>query len=305
MILHNFEEMRAALPQGESRRTVAVACAHDRTTLEAILQCESLGALRTILVGDPEKIGVLLEALGKSPSDYIIRAAADDAGAAQKAVAAVRTGEADFLLKGKLDTSVLLKAVVNRETGLYTGRLMSHLAFLELPNYHKLIVLTDSGMILQPDLAQLKGILKNAVNALGQMGYICPKAGILAAVEKVNPKMSATLMAQELCACREKGEINGCILEGPVSYDILMSKTIAEKKGFVSEVAGDADIMLVTDMTTGNILGKALTVSAGAKMAGIISGAAAPIALTSRGSSQAEKVNSILLAAACCERRVG
>lgn len=302
MILHDFGEMIRSLPKGEALRIAAVACAHDRSTLKAVVECGKLGAIRAVLVGEAEKIRTILQELDEDPDRYEIIPAEDASKASALAVAQVRDGKADFILKGKVDTSILLKAVVNREEGLYAGRLMSHLAFLQIPNYHKLIVLTDSGMVLEPTLEQMVEIIKNAVDALASMGYNTPKIGVLAAVEKVDPKMRATVLADELVKMNARGEIADCVIAGPVSYDILMSKAIAEKKAYQSEVVGDADIMLVSDMTVGNILGKALTVSAGSKMAGIIVGAKAPIALTSRGSSPEEKINSTLLAAACCRK---
>lgn len=193
----------------------------------------------------------------------------------------------------------MLKAVVAEESGLRTGRLMSHLAFLKIPNYHKMIVLTDSGMVLYPNLQQKKQIIENAVENLRNMGYDTPKVGVLAAVEKVNPKQPETVDAAELTEMNRRGEIQNCIVEGPLSYDILMSRESARKKGFTGELVGDPDILVVPDMPCGNILGKALLFSAEADMAGLIVGAKAPIALTSRGATEKEKRQSLLLAAAC------
>lgn len=149
---------------------------------------------------------------------------------------------------------------------------MSHLAFLKIPNYHKIIVLTDSGMVLYPTLEQKKEIIENAVENLHNMGYECPKVGVLAAVEKVNPKQPETEDAAKLTQMSRDGEIKGCIVEGPLSYDILMSKESAHKKGFDSELVGDPDVLVVPNMPCGNILGKALLFSAGADMAGLIVG---------------------------------
>ena len=291
MVFHNFTELKASLGQ-QQKRTAAVVCAHDETTLKALEQCRE--QINAVLIGDEKKIRQLTDL------PYEIIPEEDMLAAAHKGVGLVREGRADFLLKGKLDTSLILKAVVDKEHGLRTGRLMSHLAFLELPGYHKLVVLTDSGMVIRPDLAQKKEILLNAVDTLQKMGYEEPKAGLLAAVEKVNPKMPETLDAEELTRLNREGKLKGCYVEGPLSYDILMSPESAKKKGYESRIVGDADILMVGDMATGNILGKALTITAKGKMAGIIVGAGAPVALTSRGSKLEEKVNSILLAAAGC-----
>lgn len=292
MVFHNFTELKASLSQ-QKKRTAAVVCAQDETTLKALEQCKE--QVNAILIGEKKKIQELTDL------PYEIVDEEDLLTAAQKGVQLVREGRADFLVKGKLDTSVILKAVVNKEHGLRTGRLMSHLAFLELPGYNKLVVLTDSGMVIRPNLEQKKEILQNAVETLQKMGYEEPKVGLLAAVEKVNPQMPETLDAKELTTWNREGKIEGCYVEGPLSYDILMSPESAKKKGYESEIVGDADILMVGDMATGNILGKALTVTAKGKMAGIIVGAGAPVALTSRGSKLEEKVNSILLAAAGCK----
>lgn len=291
MVFHNFTELKASLGQQE-KRTAAVVCAHDETTLKALERCRE--QVNAVLIGDEKKIRELTDL------PYEIIPEEDMLTAAHKGVGLVREGRADFLLKGKLDTSLILKAVVHKEHGLRTGRLMSHLAFLELPGYDKLAVLTDSGMVIRPDLEQKKEILQNAVDTLRKMGYEEPKAGLLAAVEKVNPQMPETLDAKELTRLNREGRIKGCYVEGPLSYDILVSPESAKKKGYESRIVGDADILMVGDMATGNILGKALTVTAKGRMAGIIVGAKAPVALTSRGSKLEEKVNSILLAAAGC-----
>ncbi|HZW49302.1 MAG TPA: bifunctional enoyl-CoA hydratase/phosphate acetyltransferase [Bacillota bacterium] len=300
MAFHTFTELIHFAASGQTKKTVAAVCPDDSVTLQAIYDCWQQDFLHLTLIGEEKKIRKLWLALGGNLQDVQIIDTTDSVMAAQRAVAEIRAGRADFLMKGNLDTAVLLKAVVDKENGLRSGRLMSHLAFLQIPDYHKLIVLTDSGMVLKPELAQKKEILLNAVQALHFLGYECPKVGILAAVEKVNLKMQETMDAAALTAMNRSGELPGCLVEGPISYDILMSREIADKKGYFSPVVQDADIMLVSDMTTGNILGKALTVSAKALMAGLIVGARVPIALTSRGAHLEEKINSLILAAICC-----
>ncbi len=302
MVFKNFDELTSALPKGDARKTGVVVSAHDKTTLFATAHCRKTADLGFILVGDEAKIAEILETIGESKSDYQIINETDDAEASKISVSLVRDGKADFIVKGKLDTSVILKAVVNKTDGLYAGRLMSHLAFQKIPNYDKLIVLTDSGMVTLPTKEQLVEIIKNAVDALTAMGYENPMCAILSAAEKVNPKVPASVIAGEIAKMNSDGEITGCHIEGPVSYDILMCPEIAEKKGYSGKISGNADIMIVPDMAMGNVLGKALTITAGGKMAGIIVGAKAPIALTSRGSTDEEKINSILLAATCCTK---
>lgn len=300
MVLHNFEELISSIGKLEKRRTAVVVCADDPVTLEAVMNCRDKGLINPILVGESGKIETLLKDFGMNLEEIEVINETNPEEAAKTGVRLVREAKANFLMKGKLETSTLLKAVVAKDTGLGTGRLMSHLAFLEIPNYHKLVVLTDSGMVIRPSFEQKIEIINNAVDTLSVMGYRKPKIGFLTAVEKENPKMPETIEAAELVKLNRKGGIGDCYLEGPVSYDILMNRDSAKKKGFSSPVVGDADILFVADMATGNILGKALSVSAEAKMAGIIVGASVPIALTSRGAQVEEKINSMLLAAYCC-----
>ncbi len=300
MVFKDFEELEKSF-HAASKKTVAVAAAQDRSALTAVSRCKKEGLLDAVLIGDAALIREEIKAFDGSLDDCEIIDAKTLPEAAQKTCQCVAAGKADFILKGKIDTGVLLKEVVKEENGLRTGKLMSHLAFLKIPNYHKLIVLTDSGMVLYPTLEQKKEIIENAVESLCNMGYDLPKVGLLAAVEKVNPKQPETVDADALTQMYRCGELKNCMVEGPLSYDILMSKESAKKKGFDSALVGDADILVVPNMPCGNILGKALLFSAGADMAGMIVGAKVPIALTSRGATEKEKRQSLLLAAACAK----
>ena len=201
-------------------------------------------------------------------------------------------------MKGKMQTSDLLKQVVNKETGLNMGKVMSHVGLFEVPNYHKLVVLTDGGMLLHPTLEQKAQIVENAVGALNNMGYENPKVAALCAAEKLNEKAPESVDAAALKEMNEKGEIKDCVIEGPISYDIALSKEIADFKGFESPVAGDADVLLVPDMAAGNFIGKSWVIQGGGRMTGLVVGAKAPIVLTSRGSGADEKFYSIVFAAA-------
>lgn len=300
MVFKDFEELEKSF-HAASKKTVAVAAAQDKSALTAVHACRKEGLIDAVLIGDEALIREEIKAFDGDMDDVRIIHADTLEDAAKKTCQCVKNGEADFILKGKIDTGILLKAVVAEENGLRTGKLMSHLAFLKIPNYHKIIVITDSGMVLYPTLEQKKEIIENAVENLRNMGYDMPKVGVLAAVEKVNPKQPETVDAAELTEMNKKGEITDCIVEGPLSYDILMSKESAHKKGFDSELVGDPDILVVPNMPSGNILGKALLFSAEADMAGLIVGAKAPIALTSRGATEKEKRQSLLLAAACAK----
>lgn len=296
-MLRNFDEMVEKVKGLLAKRTVALVAAEDRHALEAVLHAEKEGIVKAILVGDEGKIRELLKDLNAT-GEYEIANEPDSSKAAYKAVELVRENKADFLMKGKIDTAGILKAVVDKERGLGQGRLMSHVAIVEVPTYHKLLVATDGGMVMYPTLDQKKEIINNAVETLLKLGYERPKVGVLAAVEKVNPKMPETVDGDKLKEMNINGEIKNCIVEGPISYDLAIYEEAAKIKGYESQVAGDVDVLVVPDITTGNVLGKALIYSAKGKMAGIVVGAKVPIILTSRGSSAEEKFLSLALAAA-------
>lgn len=298
MIYRNFDELIAKQKARPNAARMAVAAAGDEHTIEAVLHARAEGIVRPILVGDKTLIDAALEHFGQTLPPEDIYDVPDIAEAAKFAVSLVREGKADLLMKGKLDTSVLLRPVVNKETGLGKGGVMSHFTAFQIPNYHKLLVAVDGGMVPYPTLEQKKAIIDNTVGALRAMGYDEVKVGVLACIEKVNPKMPETVEADLLKQMNRRGEIAGCCVEGPISYDCAMSREIADFKGYDSPVAGDADVLVAPNIHAGNIMGKMLTVTAGAKMAGFIVGAKCPIVMTSRGSSPEEKYLSIVLATA-------
>ena len=297
MILKSFDELVGKVKCLPEKRKVALVAAEDKHSLEAVLHAEKEGIVKPILVGDEEKIRKLLKELNAT-DEYEIINEPDSNQAAYKAVKLIRENKADFLMKGKIETAGILKAVVDKEKGLGQGKLMSHFVIVEVPTYHKLLATTDGGMVMYPTLEQKKEIISNAVETLLKLGYERPKVGVLAAVEKVNPKMPETIDADKLKEMNQNGKIENCIVEGPISYDLAIHKEAAEIKGYESEVAGDVDVLIVPNITTGNVLGKSLIYSAKGKMAGIVVGAKAPIILTSRGSSAEEKFLSLVLAAA-------
>jgi phosphate butyryltransferase len=297
MAYTNFQQIIDEIQRSSLTKRLAVAAAHDEQTLEAVFRARRDRIVEPLLFGEPEKIKAISRKLGESIADEAIFPAVDDAEAARLAVAAIRDNRSDILMKGKLDTAVILKAVVNREHGLGKDRIMSMLVFHEMPSYPKLLAVTDGGMCLYPTLEEKKQILINAVEMMTLMGYKNPKVGVLAAIEKVNPKMPETVDADQLKQMNIRGEITDCIVEGPISYDLAMSRESAAIKGFSSPVVGDVDLLVVPEITTGNVLGKCLVYSAGAKMAGIVVGARVPIVLTSRGARSEEKYRSLVLAA--------
>ena len=303
MVIHNFDELIARQKGHGAVVRMAVAAAEDTHTLEAALRARQEGLVRPILTGDPAGIRAALEELGATVPEEDIICAEDPAEAARRAVSLVREGRADFILKGKLDTSLLLRPVVDKSTGLGNGGVMSHIAALEIPGYHKLLFVTDGGMLPYPTLDQKAALIRNAAETLHTLGYDTIKVGVLACIEKVNPKMPETVEADALKEMGLHGEFPGCVVEGPISIDCAVNSETAAFKGFDSPCAGDCDLLLVPNIHTGNIFVKALTEFAGAKFAGFVVGARCPIAMVSRGSSPEEKYLSIVAAGASARNR--
>ena len=293
MYYSSFEEIVSQAEKISSRTVMAVPAA-DEHSIEAALMAAERNIVEPVFIGNVEEINSVLAKNGR-PCRVI--EAPDPAEAAGKAVAMVRSGEAGFILKGNLDTKVILKEVVNKEHGLSTGRIMSHFTIFQIPNYHKLIAIVDGGMMTYPNLEQKADIIRNTVEVFLKLGYEKPKVGVLACVEKLNPKMPETVDGDALKTMCLNGEIENCIVEGPISYDCAVSAELAAFKKYESPCAGDCDILLVPNIHAGNFLGKMITVTAGGQMAGFIVGAKCPIAMTSRGSSIEEKFISIVLAA--------
>lgn len=293
----SFDDLIKKVQNLGSKKKVAVVSAQDEHTLEAVFKAKKDNIVEPILIGNKKKIIEILSRLHESVLEESIINVESDSEAAEKAVELINENKADFIMKGKIQTADLLRAVVNKENGLRTGKVMSHIVIHEIPTYHKLLAVTDGGMMMYPSLDEKKQILENAVSTFLALGYENPKVAVLAAVETVNPKMQESVDADMLKKMNIKGEIKNCIVEGPISYDLTMSKESASIKGFVSPVTGEADIIVVPNITVGNILGKSLVYSAGAKMAGFIVGAKVPIVLTSRGSTSEEKYLSLALSA--------
>lgn len=297
MVIESFEQLRDKV-QAAGRCKVVVIAAHDAHTLEAVLKTREEGILDYILVGKEKEILEIGKSLGHEidPADVIDSQTDEDA--VEKGIQLVREGKADFIQKGLLQTSTLLKGVVDKEKGIRTGKAMSHVALLDVPTYHKILGVTDGGMMMYPDLAKKKDIAINAVEMFRGFGYERPKMAALCAVEVLNPKMQATVDAAELQKMAEAGEIPNCDFTGPISMDLAMSKESAQIKGFDSPVTGEADILLVPSIDVGNIMVKSLLMLGKARMAGCVVGAKCPIALNSRSATFEEKYYS-LLACAC------
>ncbi|MCY9196295.1 phosphate butyryltransferase [Bacillus atrophaeus] len=277
-------------------KTIAVAHAEDSEVMQAVkLAAEHLSS-RFLLVSDGEKLKDLITSHNISSHHIDIIHADTPEESARIAVKSVSSRHADVLMKGNLPTSVLLKAVLNRQDGLRSSHVLSHVAAFEIPGFDRLIYVTDSAMNIAPSLEELRQILLNAVHVARAVGNNNPKAAALAAVETVNPKMEATLHAASLAQMCKRGQIKGCVVDGPFGLDNAVSELAAAHKNITGDVAGRADILLVPSIEAGNILYKSLIYFAKAKVGAAIIGAKAPIALTSRADSAENKLYSLALA---------
>jgi len=249
-----------------------------------------------ILVGPIAKIREIAKKAGIDLGKTRLVDTAHSHASAAKAVELVRQGEAELLMKGSLHSDELLSAVVAKETGLRTGRRISHVFIMDVPTYHKVLVVTDAAINIAPTLEDKADICQNAIDLAVSLGVKKPKIAILAAVETVNSKMQATLDAAALCKMADRGQIKGGLLDGPLAFDNAISKEAARIKGIQSEVAGDPDILLVPDLESGNMLAKQLSFLANADSAGLVLGARVPIILTSRADSVRARIASCAVA---------
>lgn len=276
-------------------KTIAVAVAQDMEVLSAVNGAKNLGIADAILVGDKDEIANVAKNCGIDINKFEVIDIKDKVEACRKAVELVSQGCAHIVMKGLVDTSLILKAVLDEKIGLRTGNVLSHVAVFDVPGYDRLFYVTDAAMNIAPNLEQKKQIIENAVQVANALGNNNPKVAVLAAVEKVNPKMQATLDAAELIKMNEAGEIKGCTLGGPFALDNAVSVEASRHKGIAHPVAGQADILMVPVIEAGNMLYKSLVFFARAKNAGIIVGAKAPVVLTSRADSDEAKLNSIAI----------
>jgi len=298
MQIKSFQDLVRGVQAMPKKSRVAVVAAHDEHTLESIVEATKDGLINPVLIGDKDKIKEILSNMSQSPNDYDILPAADVDECMQKAINMVHSGDADVIMKGKLETASLMKAIINKTNGIGKGRMISLVGFYEMPSYHKLFAVSDMGINTYPDLQGKKDILLNAVELLRSLGNPEPKVAVLSAVEKVNSKMPDTLHGESLKTMQTEDSAFGkCIVEAPISFDLATSKEAADIKGYKSPVAGDADLLLVPDIVSGNILVKCLTGFAGAQTAGLVVGAKVPIVLTSRSAEAKDKYYSIALSA--------
>ncbi|MCT4594608.1 MAG: phosphate butyryltransferase [Anaeromicrobium sp.] len=281
--------------QGKGPMTIAVASAEDRDVLLAVDRARELGIARGILVGDKEKIEEVAKDTNINLTDYEIIHKENMQDASSEAVKLVSSGKAHILMKGLVDTAVILKEALNADYGLREGKLLSHVAVFEPHNYDKLLLMTDAAMNIAPDLEKKKEIIKNSIKVAKALEVDTPNVCVICAKEKVSPKMEATLHAKELERLNREGQIKDCVVGGPFGLDNAISKEAAIHKGIEHPLAGVADILLMSNIEAGNVFYKTMVFLAKDKNAGVIVGASAPIVLTSRADNDEAKLNSIAL----------
>ena len=282
-----------AASRGKS--AVSVACAEDLHVLEAAKEAAEQNIADFIFVGDAAKIRSIASEIGFDVSGAKIVDEQDPETACKKAVSFVTSGEAGALMKGLVDTSVIMKAVLNKEDGMRTGKKLSHLAVFECASYHKLLFVTDAAINIAPSLDEKIEIIENAVMAVINLGIKSPKVALLAAKEKADLKMPVTMEIAEIVAKHKDGLLPNAVIDGPFALDNAVSEESAKIKGINSPVAGDADILVAPNIESSNILYKSLAFLGGAKNGGVVIGAKRPIILTSRADSAESKLISIAL----------
>ena len=281
--------------------SVAFPC--DETSLAGAINAGAQGLITPILVGPETTIRELARAKGIDLGGVAIEDVPDSHRAAARAVALVREGKAELVMKGSLHSDEILAAVISKETGLRAGRRLSHAFLMDVPTYHKVLIVTDGAINIAPTLEDKVDICQNAIDLARAFGISNPKVAILAAVETVNSKMPATIDAAALCKMAERGQIKGGMLDGPLAFDNAISRDAAKMKGIVSDVAGDPDILLAPDLESGNMMAKQLSFLANADSAGLVLGAKVPVILTSRADSLRSRIASCAVAVLAAHAR--
>jgi len=298
-MIRSFKELLGSI-KSKDKKTLAIAGAESEEIIEAVKIATEEEIISPVLIGNPEKIETLCRKSNLDLKTVEILGEKEPQKCASLAVELVRQKKADMLMKGKVDTPTLLRAVLDKDKGLKGGRLFSHVAVVEVERYEKLMLWTDGGINIAPDVMKKIEILKNAIETAKKLEIEKPKAACLAAVELVNPEMPETIDASIISKMAERGEIKDVIVDGPVAFDVAIDSKSARTKGIISPVAGEADIFLCPNISSCNIMVKGLIYLAGAKVGGIVVGGGAPIVLLSRSDSAEIKLLSMALGAAVC-----
>ncbi|MCL2564459.1 MAG: phosphate acyltransferase [Defluviitaleaceae bacterium] len=294
-MIKNFEQLLKEAAKSPGKK-IAVAAAADLDVLLAVENARKQGIAGAILVGSEAEIKKIAADNNIDIGNYEVIHSDDNAESALTAAKQVAAGNASVMMKGLVDTYVFLKAILDKDIGLRTGKLTTQTTVFEIPGRDEFIFVTDPAITTAPDLAQKKDIIENACFVAHKLGYKNPMVAPVCAVEKFNPKMQATVDAQELHEMNERGEIKGCYVSGPVSLDVAVSKEAASHKGYKDKIGGSANILLMDDIESGNVLYKSIVYLAGGVGAGVVMGAKCPIVLTSRADSDVSKFYSIATA---------
>jgi phosphate butyryltransferase len=302
-MIKKLDELLEAVRSLKEKRTVSVAYGQDLHTLQAVSNAIKEGIVNAIIFADKDEVKRVCEANNIDMSMFEVVDVKDEKEAVRQAVRLVREKKADFIMKGLCQSATYMRGILDKQEGLLLeGRILSHAAVLESPNYHKLLIISDVAVIPQPDLAMKEAMINYDVQIAKKLGIEKPKVAVIAAVETVSPKMQATVDGALLAVMNKRGQIKDCIVDGPLATDLAVSKEAAEIKKVKSEVAGDADILIMPNLETGNAFFKALTKLGNAEIAAVVTGAMAPAVLTSRGDSEKSKLYSIALAALIAEK---
>ncbi len=296
--IRHLAELEEAV-KGGRRMTMAVAAGEDPATIHAITRAVRDGLIKAALVGSPEKIGKLIDINESGLSGMVtIAATSDETGSARKAVQLVREGQADFIMKGLVGTSIFMKAILDKQEGLVPpGALLSHIAVMEVPAYPKLILFSDAAVILSPTMDEKVQILNYTVQLARSLGIDLPKVALVSAVEKISFKLQSSIDAAVIKAMAERKQIEGAIVDGPLALDVALSEEHCRIKGLESPINGQADILIFPNIETANTFYKSLTVLAQGKSASVMVGGKVPAVITSRADSDDSKFYSIVLAA--------
>jgi phosphotransacetylase len=292
------------LEQAQALGAIRVAVVHpcDETSLGAVLEAREAGLVDPVLVAPREKIEAVAQQAGFDLDDIPIEHVPHSHAAAERAAALAASGRVEALMKGSLHTDELMSAVLAREAGLRTARRVSHCYLMQTPAYPRPFIITDAAINIAPTLEEKADIVRNAIDLARIIGVAAPRVAILAAVETVNPRMQATLDAAALCKMADRRQIEGGVLDGPLAFDNAVSADAARIKGISSEVAGRADVLVVPDLESGNMLAKQLEYLGGAASAGIVMGARVPVILTSRADPGETRVASCAVAVLVANR---
>jgi len=273
-------------------------CSESVHALEALQLARKQSMISPVLFGNKEKTLAALSQIGADHTQFSIYECTTPEQAVDKAIAHIQDGQADFIMKGQVETGVMMKRMLKNENGFRTGTVVHSVTFAEIETYHKLLALTDAAILIAPTLEQKRMMIENTVSAMKKMGWDCPKVAVLAAIENVNPDIPGSVDAAELKQLWQAGKIHDCVIEGPIAFDLAISRESAELKGFKSTVAGDADLVIYPDINAGNISLKTITMTGRNKTGSVVLGLKAPVIVTSRGSSMENKFRSLLLASA-------